>query len=172
METTKTYSVYPEWIVIISNLIAFLIYGSGIFIMFQLGWMAAILYLVYILAFEYRLLSRHCVNCYYWGKRCGFGKGRVSSLFFRKGDPAKFCSIKMSWKDLLPDLLISLVPLITGIVLIITKFNIFLLLSIIAIILLTTSGNGYVRGHLTCKFCKQRETGCPASELFKNENRT
>lgn len=168
----KTYSNFPARIVILSNLVTFLIYCSGFLIMSYLGWIVAIIYLFYIVAFEYRLLSRHCINCYYWGKTCGFGKGRVSALFFKKGDQAKFCNGKMTWKDLLPDLLISLVPFITGIVLVIVKFDIFLLVSIVAIILLSTSGNGYVRGHMTCKYCKQRESGCPANDLFKNGNRT
>jgi hypothetical protein len=166
METTKTHENFPVWIVILSNLFSFLIYLSGLFITFRLGWAAAVIYLVCILAFEYRLISTHCVNCYYWGKSCGFGKGRISSLFFKKGDPSKFCGKKMSWKDMIPDLLITLVPLIIGIILMIIRFDLILLSVAIMLVLLTTMGNGFIRGSLTCKFCKQKEIGCPADELF------
>lgn len=169
METTKTHDNFPIWIVILSNLVSILIYGSGFLITLRLGWIVAILYLVYILAFEYRLISKHCVNCYYWGKTCGFGKGRLSSLFFKRGDPLKFCANKMSWKDMIPDLLISLVPLIIGIVLMIIKFDFFLLFAAIVLIALTTIGNGFIRGNLTCRYCKQRELGCPAEKLFSKE---
>lgn len=169
METTKTYENFPTWIVVLSNSVSILIYSSGFIITLRLGWIAAVLYLVYLLAFEYRLISKHCVNCYYWGKTCGFGQGRLSSVFFRKGDPLKFCDNKMSWKDLIPDLLISLVPLVIGIILMIIKFDLILLLALIIIIAMTTIGNGFVRGSLACKYCKQRELGCPAEKLFSKE---
>ncbi|HEY5125189.1 MAG TPA: hypothetical protein VIK14_15780 [Ignavibacteria bacterium] len=135
----------------------------------RLRWIAAVLYLVFILALEYRLISKHCVNCYYWGKTCGFGKGRLSSLFFKRNDPSKFYENKMSWKDMIPDLLVSLVPLIIGIVLMIIKFDFILLFAAIILIVLTTSGNGFIRGNLTCSYCKQRELGCPAEKLFNKK---
>ena len=72
----------------------------------------------------------------------------------------------MTWKDLIPDLLISLFPLVTGIVLLILDFNIVLLLALLVLLFLTTSGNGLVRGSFACKFCKQWELGCPAMALF------
>ena len=34
------------------------------------------------------------------------------------------------------------------------------------IVILTTIGNGFIRGTLTCKYCKQGELGCPADRLF------
>ena len=169
MEATKTYSNFPFWIVILSNLVSILIYFSGFTILIRLGWIAAGLYLVYIMAFEYRLISSHCVNCFYWGKTCGFGKGRISSLFFKRGDPSKFCSNQFSWKDMIPDLMISLVPLLTGIVLMIIRFDFRLLVAALIIILLSSVGNGFIRGNLTCKYCKQREAGCPAEKLFQKD---
>jgi hypothetical protein len=169
METTKTYDNFPIWIVILSNLVSILIYISGVMITLRFGWIAAVLYLVFILAFEYRLISNHCVNCYYWGKTCGFGKGRLSSLFFKRGDPSKFCDKKMSWIDMIPDLLVSLVPLIIGIVLMIIKFDFTILFAAIILIVLTTIGNGFIRGNLTCRYCKQRELGCPAEKLFSKD---
>jgi hypothetical protein len=138
-------------------------------IILSLSWIAAILYLLFILALEFRLIRKHCVNCYYWGKTCGFGKGRLSSLFFKKGDPSKFCEKSFTWKDMIPDLLISLIPLLIAIALMIIKFNLILLFATILIIALTTIGNGFIRGNLTCKYCKQREIGCPAEQLFSKK---
>lgn len=169
METTKTHENFPVWIVILSNLFSILIYSSGFAITLQLGWIAAALYLVFILALEYRLISKHCINCYYWGMTCGFGKGRLSALFFKRGDPNKFCGNEMSWKDMIPDLLVSLVPFIIGIVLIIIKFDFTILFALIILIVLTTAGNGFIRGNLTCRYCKQRELGCPAEKLFSKK---
>ena len=169
MEITKTHDNFPVWIVILSNSVSILIYLSGFVITLRLSWITATLYLVFILALEYRLLSKHCVNCYYWGKTCGFGKGRLSSLFFKKGDPSKFCENAFDWKDMVPDLLVSLIPLLISIVLMIIKFNLILLFAAIILIALTTIGNGFIRGNLTCKYCKQREIGCPAEQLFSKK---
>ena len=169
MEILKTYEKYPTRIVVLSNAVALLIYLSGFVILFSLNWIAAIFYLVFILALEYRLLGKHCVNCYYWGKTCGFGKGRLSSLFFRKGDPSRFCENSFTWKDMIPDLLVSLIPLITATVLLIIRFDFIILFAAIILVGLTTIGNGYIRGNLTCKYCKQREIGCPAEQLFSKK---
>jgi hypothetical protein len=165
----KTPDNFPFRIVILSNSVSILIYLSGFVITLSLNLIAAILYLAFIVALEYRLLSKHCVNCYYWGKTCGFGKGRLSSLFFKRGDPAKFCENNFSWKDLIPDLLVTLIPLVIAIVLIIIRFNLILLFAAIILIALTTIGNSYIRGNLTCKYCKQREIACPAEQLFSKK---
>jgi hypothetical protein len=168
METIKTHENYPFRIVVQSSLVTFLIYILGFMIIYKTGWIFFLIYLVLIFALELRLIRNHCTTCYYWGKTCGFGRGRISSLFFKKGDSSNFCNNKFSWTDMIPDLLITLIPLIIGIVLLIMKFELFLLLSLILLILLTTAGNQYIRGSLTCKFCKQREIGCPAEKLFKS----
>jgi hypothetical protein len=168
METTKTYENYPVRIVILSSLVSFLIYLMGIIVIFRIGWIYTIFYLSFIFALELRLIKNHCTACYYWGKTCGFAKGRISSLFFKKRDNSDFCSNKFAWKDMIPDLLITLIPLIAGIVLLIIKFEPYLLFALILLIVLTTAGNQYIRGSLTCKYCRQREIGCPAEKLFNS----
>ncbi len=169
METAKTHDNFPVWIVLLSSLFSFLIYLSGFVITFSLNAIAACLYLVYILVLEFRLLGSHCVNCYYWGKTCGFGKGRLSSLFFKRGDPSKFCEKSLRWQDMIPDLLVFLIPLLIAIALMIIRFNLIILFATIVLIALTTAGNGFIRGNLTCKYCRQREIGCPAEQLFRKK---
>jgi hypothetical protein len=160
------YENFPLRIVIISNLVSILIYTSGLVITLSLSWIAAILYVSYIMILEYRLLSKHCINCYYWGKTCGFGKGRVSSLICRKGDSSGFSAKTFNWVDMIPDLLVTLIPLMIALFLMIVNFRIILLIATLLIIFLATKGNGYVRGKLTCRHCKQGESGCPALQLF------
>ena len=169
METSKTYENYPIRIVIQSNVVAFGIYVLGFIITYHLGWIPAILYLGFIVALEFRLLRYSCTNCYYWGKTCAFGQGRLSALFFKKGDPLKFCNNVITWKSMIPDLLVSLIPLAFGIILLIIKFEPIILFSLIVLVALTTAGNGYIRGTLACRSCKQRELGCPADKLFKKD---
>jgi hypothetical protein len=165
METSKTYDNYPIGIVIQSNIVSVGIYALGFLIALRLGLVFSLLYLLYILILEYKLI-RSCANCFYWGKTCGFGKGRLSSLVFKKGDTSKFCAKEISWRDMIPDILISLIPMVIGIILLIIQFDLILLSALLLLILLTTSGNGYIRGTLTCRYCQQRELGCPAYMLF------
>jgi hypothetical protein len=72
---------------------------------------------------------------------------------------------------MIPDLLISLIPFIVGITVLILQFDIMLLSAVLMLVLLTTSGNGYIRGTLTCRHCKQGEIGCPANDLFNKGNK-
>ncbi len=169
MIPSKTYENFPLGIVVFTNSVSIMLYAAGFIIMLKLSPVAALLYLVYIFALEYRLLSMHCVNCWYWGKTCGFGQGRLSAMFFKKGNPEKFCAGNFSWKDLIPDLLVTLIPLFTGVVLLILRFNLVILLALVILVLLTTIGNSTVRGDFACKYCRQREFGCPAEKLFNKE---
>jgi len=74
---------------------------------------------------------------------------------------------------MIPDLLISLIPFITGIILIIIEFDYRILIVLVLLVFLTTTGNGFIRRKLTCRYCGQKELGCPADKLFnKNKNVT
>ncbi len=157
---------YPIGIVIGSNLLSLLIYVIGAIILFQLSIIWVICYVIFILFLELRLLGGHCVDCYYYGKTCAFGKGRLSSLFFRRGDPEKFSRMKLTWKDILPDFLAFMVPVLAGILLLVQEFAWTILILTIALLLLGLIGNALVRGHLACRYCRQREIGCPAEQLF------
>lgn len=84
METPKTRENYTIWVIILSNLVSLAIYGLGFYILIRLSLIVAFAYLAFVLILELRLIKNHCVNCYYWGKTCGFGKGRVSALFNKK----------------------------------------------------------------------------------------
>ncbi len=157
---------YPLSIVIASNLVSFLIYGIGIYILAQFSIVLALGYVIFILLLEYRLWSGHCVHCYYYGKTCAFGKGRCSALFFQKGQIEQFKQLQITWKDVVPDFLLFLIPFAAGIILLLQEFRWTVLMLIIALFLLGFLGNALVRGQLACRYCKQREIGCPAEQLF------
>lgn len=157
---------YPLTIVFGSNLLSLLIYVIGAFVLSRFGLIWVIGYVMYILILEFRLVSGHCVDCYYYGKTCAFGKGRISALFFRKGNPEKFSRMKLTWKDVVPDFLTFLIPVLAGILLLVQEFTWTVLILIIALFLLGFMGNALVRGQLACRYCRQREIGCPAEQLF------
>jgi hypothetical protein len=167
---TACYENYPVNIVIIANLLSIAIYAIGFYILFKLWWVCSVIYLVYCAFLEIKLLSKSCTHCYYYGKCCAFGKGKIAPRLFKK-DKKNLAACKTGWKDLFPDLLVSLVPLIAGIALLFIDFSWLILALVIILVLLTTMGNGYVRGQLACKFCKQRELGCPAQKLFNKKRK-
>jgi len=163
---------YPIWIVFISNLVLIAIYLIGALIVYKVGWTwLLIAYLIFVGYLEFKLIKGHCVNCYYYGKTCAFSKGRISSMFFKKGDREKFCRTQITWKDILPDFLVSLIPIAIGVILLIKDFNSVLLSEIIILILLTFVGNALIRGQLACKHCKQKDIGCPAEKLFQGKRK-
>lgn len=171
MGQPKPYKNYPCWIILISNLVSILIYLIGAFIISRIGPVWLGLYLVYIVWLEIRVMRKSCVNCYYYGRYCAFGKGKISSWIFRKGNPHKFLKREITWKDIIPDFLVSIIPLIAGIILLILKFNWLLLILMVLLVILTSAGNGFVRGSLACRFCRQREIGCPAEQLFNKKKK-
>ena len=166
MKKEKTFENYPFWIVVISNLIQFLIYAIGIYVLQKIGLIWMLLYVFYIIFLEIRLMKISCVNCYYWGKVCFFGRGKICSLFFKKGEAKKFTSKKIGFCDLLPDLATFLIPMFAGIVLLVINFDLLLLLAVIALFFLGTVATGLLRNFLACKHCKQRILGCPAEKFF------
>jgi len=170
MNQEKYYEDYPFWIVIVSSVLSILIYAVGGFIIYQLGLIWLIAYLLYILFLEMRVLEKSCVNCYYFGKTCAFGKGRLSRILFRKGTTKDFANRQITWKDILPDFMVSVIPMLVAVALLIIKFRWLILALLISLFLLGFIGNGIVRSQLACKHCKQREIGCPAEKLF-NKNK-
>ncbi len=163
---TSTFENFPWWMITISNAVSLAVYALGLFLLFHLGTLWGLLFAAYCLGLEWRLLSQSCRSCYYYGKRCGFGKGRVCSWFLTKRPQQPFSSKKISWLDIVPDFLVSLIPAAAGVAMLIHDFTWGLLLAVAALVSLGTVGTGFVRGQIVCKYCKQRELGCPAEQLF------
>ncbi len=163
---TSTFENFPWRMVAICNAVGLAIYVIGLYLMARLGIVWALLYAAYCVGMEWRLLSRSCRYCYYFGKRCGFGKGLVCSWFFTKESEQTLCAKRISWRDVVPDFLVSLIPLAAGVALLIRSFSWAMLFALAALVFLASVGTGFVRGQVACKHCRQRELGCPAEQLF------
>ncbi len=172
MQEPGCYENYPASIVFGSNLLSFLIYIIGAVILYQFGLIWVIGYVLFILFLEFRLLSGHCVDCYYYGKTCAFCKGRLSARFFPKGSPEKFNRMKITWKDIVPDFLVFIIPVLAGILLLVQGSSWTILILVIALFFLGFIGNALVRGQLACRYCRQKEIGCPAQQLFDKTKNT
>jgi hypothetical protein len=171
MKQPGYFDCYPFWIIFLSSLLSLFSYGIGAYIIYQFGFAWLIIFIIYLFSLEIRLLKTHCVDCYYYGKYCAFGKGKLSSLLFRKGKSKRFSCMPLTFKDLIPDLLVFLIPFVLGIVLLIKRFSIIILVLMLVLFLLNSLGNGFVRGKLACRYCRQRKLGCPAEKLFNKKVR-
>jgi len=171
MQEPGCYEKYPNGVIFVSNLLSLLIYGIGAYVLYRFGLIWVMLYIIFILVSEFRLLSGHCVDCYYYGKRCAFSKGELSSRLFPKGNPDLFCKKTITWKDIIPDFLLFFIPILAGIVLLIMEFSWMILILVIFLLVLGFFGNAFVRGQLACRYCKQREIGCSAAQLFDKKNK-
>jgi hypothetical protein len=165
----KSYENFPLWIVLLSNLFTISTYLIGIYIFSQLGLLFAFLYLAYVLFLEFRVIAMSCRYCYYYGKTCAFGKGRCCALIFSKGNPKKFLRKEITMKDMLPDFLVFILPILAGFVILVFNFSWTIVILMAALFVLSTVGNAFIRGSFACKYCKQRGLGCPADKLFSKK---
>jgi len=162
----RVYENYPAGTVLLANGVAISVYALGAYVLGRLGILFSIFYVLYCLWVEIIVLKASCVHCYYYGKVCGFGKGKLCSWLFQKGDSQRFIDRQVSWRDIVPDMMVLVFPLVGGIVLLIKEFSWSLVVTLVILVFLSLGGNAIVRGSFACKYCRQRETGCPAQELF------
>ena len=173
MQNEKTYENFPIWAPMLSYAFSLSIYALGAYIFSMIGTIFTVLYLLFCLWVELKILKYSCVNCYYYGKTCGLGRGKLSALFFIKGNPEEFAKKQISWKDLLPDFMVFILPLIGGIIVLIRGISWPVLTSMLILVVLFFFGNALIRGSLACKYYKQKElTGCPAEQLFNKQSKT
>lgn len=166
MEKTKAYEKYPVNSILLSNGVSNAIYLIGAFILFGFGWAVSIIYLIYCALIEYRVIEHSCVNCYYYGKRCFSGKGLCAAKIFKRGNPKGFQARKITWFDILPDFFVSIIPIAGGAILLSINFDWAILAAVVVIGILGFLVQGFLRGSVTCKHCKQKELGCSAEQMF------
>jgi hypothetical protein len=166
MSDSERYESFPIRIVVLSNLFSLSIYAIGAYVLWMIAPLVSALYLVYCSVLEIRVLRHSCRDCYYYGKTCCFGRGKLCSILFKRGDPKKFIERQVSWLDILPDFMVTIIPVLGGIVLLIDEFSWIIVALILILLALGFAGSAFIRGSYACKYCKQRDLGCPALSLF------
>ena len=102
-----------------------------------------------------------CTNCYYYGKLCGTGWGKLAALFFKEGEMEKFStSIGVKLAPLTYGLL-SLIPIALVVISIIMEFTVFKII-VLALLLLASVYSGFLSRKKGCANCKMK-LACPGS---------
>jgi len=166
MKKTKAYENFPIWIVLIYIFISISLYFVGFYLLYLIWSWLILPYLIYILYIEFKIYKEGCIGCYYYGKMCGGGRGKLAKLLFKKGSPNIWRNKKVSFKDFIPSLFISIIPIAAGIFLLIKDFNWLILVFAAWPIIIWFFGNPLIYGELICPNCKQAQICCPVCEYF------
>ena len=83
----EVYDEFPLSSVLFCIAVNISIYLVGAYLIAPLGKIFVALYLLYCLWMEIRVLTKSCRDCYYYGRLCAFGRGKICSLLFKKGSP-------------------------------------------------------------------------------------
>ena len=161
-----THDEFPLSLVLFCIAVSISIYIVGSYLIAPLGGIFVVLYLLYCLWMELRVLIKSCRDCYYYGKLCAFGKGKICSLLFKKGASERSITKEITWIHLIPDFLVSLIPLVIGGLYLVESFTWLRLSLILVLVIIAFPVTGFMRGSISCKFCRQKEMGCPAVLLF------
>jgi len=153
--------------VILGNLIMILWIALGTIACWFLDPLVAWIYLALAVVLVGVVLRKLvCTNCYYYGKWCGTGWGKLSALFFQKGDIENFAgSLGVRLAPLTYGLL-SLVPLILVVISLVQGFTVPKLIVLI-VLLLVSFYSGFISRRNACINCKMKLI-CPGSAI-KNE---
>lgn len=157
---------YPAWIVFVTNLVNLSVYATALYLVYAVRPIFTLPFFIYIIYLEWSVYVKGCANCYYYGRLCAFGRGKIAGLFVDKGDSKKFTEKTFSLKDLIPSLMLNIIPLVAGVWLLLQGFS-WLIAGIMAWPLAVMFlGNPVLYGKMVCPNCKQRSIGCPACKFF------
>jgi len=155
---------YPKLGIIFGNFVMILWIILGTIACYFFHPLIALIYLVFAVIMIFLVLRKLvCTNCYYYGKWCPVGWGKLSALFFKKGSIEKFSTglgIKLA-----PFTygLLTLIPVVLIIISVIQKFDTSKIIVLILLILISFY-SGAISRKKSCQNCKMRLIcpGCAA----------
>ena len=165
----KYYENYPFDIVFTTFLFNLSIWLIGLYLTYLITPILSFLFLLYMIFIELSVYVEGCKYCCYYGKWCAFGRGKLAKLFIKKGNPKKFCSREIGWKDFVPQIFGMIVPIVSGIYVLMNSFSWNILALTLWPIFVWFIGNPILYGNLVCAHCKQGKKCCPALKFFSKK---
>ncbi len=151
-------------------LITFFSYFIGTLVIYSFNSISGICYGILCILTIIVSLKLRCSYCFYYGKKCGFGFGILSKIFFSQGEFKEFNNSKNVIPVLIISMCTSIIPVIVGIVLLIVNFSVFHLIYFILYILVAFLPNFFMRNKV-CERCEQGKLGCPAYDKISKQSK-
>jgi len=157
---------YPKSSAVIGNLAMLLWIALGTIACWFFSPLIAGIYLAFAVLMVFIVLRKLvCTNCYYYGKWCSIGWGKLSALFFKKGSIEKFST--SAGVKLAPFTygLLTLIPLVLIIISIYLEFTA-VKLAVLVLLILISIYSGTAGRKKACLRCKMRLIcpGCAVKE--------
>ena len=102
-----------------------------------------------------------CTNCYYYGKRCALGWGKISALFFNPGSIEEFTTCAGIKAAPITYGLLTLIPLVLCIIALVQAVTV-LKVVVLVLLLAVSVYSGAISRKVACTNCKMRLI-CPGS---------
>jgi hypothetical protein len=159
------YDDYPLRIVALNLLEISAAALVGVVLIAQLGWWAVLLYVLLGVLGVILSLAFGCTRCFYYGRVCGLGLGRIAALCFSKREEEQFgrsAALTLAWTLIG---LVLVLPLVAGLLslsagrLMPGLPTLIVFLAIVVVIVLTHS-------RVLCGHCRQaRDQRCTLGRL-------
>ena len=154
---------YPKSVIVIRWIILGAAFALGIYVLTSIKEVLGLAYIVYSLVVLTLILPlSRCSSCFYHGKACNTGWGKVAGYLFPKGDESKFVRhydyaifIHLLW----------IIPLLASFFQLVRLRNL-LALVVFGVYLLILLLEKITLKRLACSRCRQREF-CPAVPFRK-----
>ncbi len=163
-----SYDHYPLWWVIGQNFFLLIYFGIGFAGMYPLKiynipWLS-ILYALFLIVMLLFVLRKHlCTHCYYYGKFCNVGWGKLAALMFEENSGNYQLGVKLAGITWATATVVPILGMIWSYL--VTRSTTIIILLVIFILLTPIS---FLTHKKSCERCKMRER-CPAS-MYKRGN--
>lgn len=170
MDNQKDYEKYEEFpttIIVLRTLFEILVYGVGAVILARFSIWIGIYYVAYCALMAGLVIAVRCKYCYYYGKSCPSGSGRIAPYLVEKGLHEKFST---HGRYMVPAVLTWVLPVFGGITLVVQHFS----WIAVGLLLLFVVLRFYVSEKISIKYgcvhCMQKDD-CPTYQLKHEEEK-
>ncbi len=166
IKSEPCFSDYPKALVLGRLILLGLIFGSGIYVFYQIKAELSYVYIFYsLLTISLVLPLSRCVYCFYYRKYCNVGWGKIAGYLFPKSEADNFTSGYDYMLFIYP---VWVLPLLGSLLQLIRFRNLFWLLFFCIYILVLILEKVYLKNS-GCRFCSQKNI-CPGVPFNPKRN--
>ena len=157
---------FPAWWIILENLAFVVNWGLAFVLLMPFRYIGipvvSLMYLIVLITIQIILKKHNCTNCYYYGKWCHLGWGKLTALIFKKNSGNQEFGMKLAISYILQLPVIAVLAILAGFLYGFTLGNLLLLIIFIIINIV----HGTVIRKKGCENCKAKYT-CPGCAVKK-----